>query len=66
MYDDGKGVPLDYMEACAWLRLAIANGIEMAKWKLEIVTNQMTKEQIAEAESCTIEIQNRTKANNKD
>ena len=49
MYDDGKGVPQDYMEACAWLRLAIANGIEMAKCNLEIVTIQMTKEQIAEA-----------------
>lgn len=66
MYANGTGVPQDFKQAYAWSSVAKANGIEKAKCNLDIVTKQMTKEQIAEAESLFTRIQNRIEANHKD
>ena len=65
-YAKGKGVPQDYKEAYAWWSVAKANGDELAVTNLGIVTKEMTKEQIAEAQSLATEIQKRIEANKKD
>ena len=62
----GKGVPQDYKEAYARWSVAKANGVELAEKNLGIVTKEMIKEQIAEAQSLSTEIFNRTEANKKD
>jgi hypothetical protein len=59
MYANGRGVPQDYKEAHAWLSVAKGNGNELAEKYLGIVTKKMTKEQIADAQSLSIEIQKR-------
>jgi TPR repeat protein len=50
LYYDGKGVPQDYVYAYKWWNLAAAQGNEAAKSNKEIVVENMTKEQIAEAQ----------------
>jgi hypothetical protein len=50
MYYEGAGVPESYVQAYAWWNIATANGNENAKeWKAELA-EEMTKEQIAEAQ----------------
>ena len=66
IYYFGKGVPQDDKEAFAWWSVAKANGEELAEKNLGIVTKEMTKEQIAEAQSLATEIQKRIEANKKD
>ena len=66
MFTNGDGVPQDYKEAFAWFSVAQANGDEEAKEPLSNLTNEMTKEQIADAMSLATEIQNRIEANKKD
>ena len=66
MFTNGDGVPQDYKEAFAWFSVAQANGDEDAKEALSNLTNEMTKEQIADAMSLATEIQNRIEANKKD
>ena len=46
----GQGVPEDFVEAYRWLNLASAQGNERAKVSLPRVKQQMTAEQIAEAQ----------------
>jgi hypothetical protein len=65
MYAFGEGVPQDYKEAYAWLSVAKANGLELAEKNLGIVTKKMTKEQIVQAKSISIEISKRIEANRK-
>jgi len=50
MYDIGQGVPKDYVAAYMWLNLAAAQGNEGAKKGKGILSEKMTKEQIAEAQ----------------
>jgi TPR repeat protein len=50
MYGTGNGVPEDYVESYMWLNLAAAQGTEEAKQNKEIISEKMTKEQIAEAQ----------------
>ncbi len=50
MYDNGQGVPRDYVKAHMWWNLAAAQGVEGAARNREIVAQQMTPEQIAEAQ----------------
>lgn len=50
MYDTGRGVPEDLVSAYMWWNLASAQGNYMAKKNKEIVVEQMTREQIAEAQ----------------
>jgi TPR repeat protein len=55
MYTNGEGVPEDYVESYMWWNLAAAQGIEQAKGNKEILSKQMTKEQIAEAQKLSRE-----------
>jgi TPR repeat protein len=50
MYDNGEGVPQDYVQAHMWLNLAAANGDENAKENRDIAAGLMTSEEIAEAQ----------------
>ena len=54
-YDTGEGVPEDFVFAYMWLNLAAAEGNEKAKnWK-NVLSKDMTKEQIAEAQKLSRE-----------
>ena len=68
VYYTGNVVPKDYKKAYAWLNIAKTNPsvVEWTKSKLAYLTKEMTKEQIAEAQSLATEIQKRIKANKKD
>ena len=59
MYDNGRGVPQDYVTAHMWLNLAAATGHEDARKAREIVAASMTREQIAEAQARAREWANR-------
>ena len=50
MYDKGEGVPEDDIQAYAWISLASAQGVENAKEAKEILTGEMTRAEIAEAQ----------------
>ena len=50
MYKVGSGVPQDYVLAHMWYNLAAARGNEKAEKNREILENQMTPDQIAEAQ----------------
>ena len=49
-YAKGKGVPQDDVLAHKWFNLAAAQGDASAKKNRDIVTDRMTREQIAEAQ----------------
>jgi len=52
----GEGVPEDYIQAYAWLNISAANGSSLSKeWKAK-VAEEMTKEQIAEAQDLSREM----------
>ncbi len=50
MYATGEGVPEDVIQAYAWISLASAQGVENAKEAKEILTGEMTRAEIAEAQ----------------
>ena len=50
LYDDGKGIPQDYVLAHMWLNLAAAQGYEEAKKDRDFVASHMTADQLAEAQ----------------
>ncbi|MCP4305497.1 MAG: SEL1-like repeat protein [bacterium] len=50
MYAYGQGVPQDYVEAMKWFQLAAAQGHENAKKYRDLVAEQMTPDQLAEAQ----------------
>ena len=50
MYDNGEGVPQDYVTAHMWFNLAAASGNKDAVKARDIVAAQMTPAQIAEAQ----------------
>jgi hypothetical protein len=50
MYDNGNGVPQDYVQAHMWFNLAGVQGDEDATKKRDIVAAKMTPDQIAEAQ----------------
>ncbi|MEN8734596.1 MAG: tetratricopeptide repeat protein, partial [Lentimonas sp.] len=54
-YYYGHGVPEDYVESYMWLNLAAAQGDENAKHNKGILSKQMTREQIAEAQKLSRE-----------
>ena len=71
MYYNGLGVPKDFKQAYVWIYNAKMNYHESATGKLDIITEEMTKKQIADAKSLATEIHNRIihnrfKANRKD
>ncbi len=55
MYYRGEGVPENYAEAYKWWALAAARGDANAKQKRDILRNQMTPAQIAEAQELAAE-----------
>jgi uncharacterized protein len=65
-YFSGSGVPKDYKQAYAWYSIAKTNGNEDAGENLDLLTKEMTKDQIADAQSLSTEIYNRIEANRKD
>jgi hypothetical protein len=50
MYNNGKGVPQDYVSAHMWFNLSGSNGDKDAVEKRNIVEKKMTKDQISEAQ----------------
>jgi TPR repeat protein len=50
MYDNGQGVPQDYVYAYMWLQIAAAKGDRVARKARETLTQRMTPGQIAEAQ----------------
>ena len=50
MYDNGYGVPQDYIQAHMWFNLAAAQGNESAIGNRDIITGMMTPSQIEEAQ----------------
>ena len=55
MYAQGEGVPEDDAKAYAWLSIVAAQGDESAKKNKDIVTERMTRAQIAEAQKLSRE-----------
>ncbi len=50
MYLEGRGVPQDYAQAYMWVNLAVVQGREDARKARDILAEQMTPAQIAEAQ----------------
>ena len=50
MYASGRGVAKDYVLAHMWFSLASERGNVLARRSIDILSNEMTKEQIAEAQ----------------
>jgi TPR repeat protein len=50
MYDDGQGVPHDFVQAHKWYTLAATNGDKPAAELRDALAKQMTPAQIAEAQ----------------
>ena len=55
MYYYGTGVPEDYVESYMWLNLSAARGTKEAMQNKEVISEKMTKEQIAEAQKLSRE-----------
>jgi TPR repeat protein len=51
VYQNGQGVPQDYIQAHAWLNVASANGDENAATARDELAERMSPEQLAEAQS---------------
>ncbi len=54
-YDGGEGVSKDAVEAYKWVQLAAAHGFPTAKWYLTPLAEDMTPEQIAQAQKLSRE-----------
>ena len=50
MYERGDGVPKDYVQAYMWYILGAASGAHRGSARKNALAEQMTPEQIAEAE----------------
>jgi uncharacterized protein len=50
MYEDGEGITEDHVLAYMWWNLVAARGVEAAQDRKDIIEQQMTREQIAEAQ----------------
>jgi S1-C subfamily serine protease len=59
-YDNGEGVPQDYVEAYSWYNLAAAQGNTNAIYNRNILVKSMTPDQIAEAQELTREFKPQT------
>ncbi len=49
MYAHGRGVPQDYVQAHMWMNLAAAQGHELAREARDLLAEDMTPAQLAEA-----------------
>lgn len=50
MYEEGRGVPRDYVRAYMWYSLAVTNGWEGGAHRRDQIAEKMTPDQIAEAQ----------------
>ena len=50
MYARGEGVPTDFVLSYMWLNLSAAQGEQLARGNRDMLVEQMTREQIAEAQ----------------
>ena len=55
MYANGEGVAEDYVMGYMWYNLAVAQGHGIAKKNKGIISEEMTREQIAEAQKLSRE-----------
>ena len=55
MYFNGRGVPVNYVQAYKWYSLSAALGNQDAAGNLELASSKMTNEQIAEAQALAAE-----------
>ncbi|MBF0429003.1 MAG: sel1 repeat family protein [Magnetococcales bacterium] len=55
MYENGYGVPQDYVHAYAWLKFALASGSEEADENLFMVAKKMSLSQIEKARNISCE-----------
>lgn len=51
MYEEGRGVPKNNIEAYKWFLLSAAQGNEMARRKAECLENHLTPEEIARGQN---------------
>jgi TPR repeat protein len=56
LYEQGKGVPLDYVTAYVWYETAESAGERRATERLRILSRVMTKEQISRAKTSVREL----------
>ncbi len=49
MYNDGYGVPQDYVQAHMWYNLAAARGLKIGRKNRDLLAEKMTPAQIVEA-----------------
>jgi TPR repeat protein len=56
LYEQGKGVPLDYVAAYMWYMTAKSGGDRRATEKLKSLSRLMTKEQISHATAAANEL----------
>jgi TPR repeat protein len=49
VYEQGKGVPLDYVAAYTWYRVAMNGGEQRAAARLKSLSALLTEEQLREA-----------------
>jgi TPR repeat protein len=56
LYALGHGVNKDYIQSHAWLNVASANGDETAQEHRDLITKNMTAEQIAKAQELAKEL----------
>ena len=58
LYEQGKGVPLDYAAAYMWYKTAESGGDGRAREKLKSVSRLMTEQQIRQANAAATELSN--------
>jgi len=51
MYDEGDGVPKDFVQAYMWVSIAASNGFDKTKRMLDELAAKMTPQQIQEAKT---------------
>ncbi len=56
LYEQGKGVPLDYIAAYMWYKTAESGGDGRARGELKRLSKLMTKQQIGQANAAAAEL----------
>jgi len=56
MYYNGEGTPKNFINSYVWLSVASAKGNEKAKKYIEIISSEMTPQQVAQAQNEAAEL----------
>jgi hypothetical protein len=56
MYENGKGIPEDYVKSYAWYSVTAAQGWDLAQTSKRSFEGRVTREQIAEAQKLSSEL----------